>query len=165
MHMVGFMGSGKSTVGQLLARRLVWNYLDLDAMVVRHVGKPIAAIFADDGEAEFRRQESWVLEQVVHKPHTVVALGGGTITDPENHRLCDRVAATVWLRCPLEVLRGRLGDTSADRPLWLEKISLEALFEARQETYRKARYVVDARAPAARVAADIEDLLLAAGDC
>ena len=161
MHLIGFMGSGKSTVGRLLARRLVWNYLDLDALIVRHVGKPVAAIFADDGEAEFRRQESWVLRQATHKPRCVLALGGGTTVDPDNRKLCERAAVTVWLRCPLELIRERLAAEAAERPLWTGGLQIEDLFVARQPIYGLARHVVDATGSPDEVAAAIEELLLA----
>lgn len=95
IHLAGFMGCGKSTVARLLARRLVWNYLDLDILIARHAGASIAAIFAADGEASFRDMESHVLRQAVQKPCTVVALGGGTMVFEENRRVIGKHAMSV----------------------------------------------------------------------
>lgn len=108
LHLTGFMGSGKSTVGRLLARRLVWNFLDLDAVVAREAGRPVPGIFAAEGEEGFRRRERHALRQVVQKPRAVVALGGGTLTDPANRELCAGAATVVWLDVPLAVVRERL---------------------------------------------------------
>lgn len=151
VHLLGFMGCGKSTVGRLLARRLVWSFLDLDALVERHAGRPIAMIFADQGESGFRAVESFVLRQAVQKPGAVVALGGGTVLDPTNRALCQRNAVTVWLRCTAGTLRRRLGPASAERPLW-HPDDLETRMSLREAAYRLADFVVDADGAADQVA-------------
>lgn len=163
IHLVGFMGSGKSTVGRLLARRLVWNFLDLDALVERHAGRSIAEIFSSDGEAEFREQESFVLRQAVQKPRTVLALGGGTPVDARNWALSATTAMTVWLRCPIDVLLGRVAEPG-ERPLWLERQQLERLLSARQPQYARCDHVVDASDRAEQVAERIERIVRAAGN-
>jgi shikimate kinase len=146
IHLAGFMGSGKSTVGRLLARRLLWNFLDLDAVVERHAGRSIAQIFDEDGEAAFREMESHVLRQVVSKPDTVVALGGGTLIERGNVDISRSRAVLVWLRCPLEVLRERCGDVDTARPLWGDPDALQARLEERLPGYRSAELRVDAGA-------------------
>ena len=160
VHLLGFMGSGKSTVAARLARILVWNYLDLDALIVRHVGRSIAQIFADGGEPEFRRNEAFVLRQAVQKPRTVLALGGGTTLDAANRLLSETVAVTVWLDCPLEVLHRRLGPAAAgERPLWSNPADLSALYAERRPTYAEAALRVDASADADAVALRIATAL------
>jgi len=157
IHLMGFMGSGKSTVARHLARRLVWNYLDLDALVVRHEGASIAAIFADSGEAGFRRIERHVLRQAVQKPRTVVALGGGTPVSTANREVIGRHAMSVWLRVGFAVCRERVaGDDS--RPLFADLDAAHRLFTARAEAYATADFTVEGERPAAEVAAAIERL-------
>ena len=145
VHLIGFMGSGKTTVGQLLARRLLWNFLDLDALVVRYAGKEISAIFADQGEEGFRGAEQHVLRQVVQKPHSVVALGGGTFVDPTNREISKRAAASVWLRCSLQAIRARLPAAERRRrPLWRDPSELRTLYDDRQRAYTGADHAVNA---------------------
>lgn len=159
LHLTGFMGSGKSTVGRLLARRLVWNFLDLDAVVARLVGRPVPEIFASEGEQGFRDYERQALRQVVQKPRTVVALGGGTLIDPANRAVCAASAEVVWLDVPLPVARARLRDEAGDRPLWGEAAELEARFRERLPGYRSAGIRVDASgAPEAVAVAVLEAL-------
>ena len=149
------MGSGKSTVGRLLARHLLWNFLDLDGVVERHEGRSVARIFAESGEAAFRDSERHVLRQVVSKPSTVVALGGGTLIDEGNQVLSRRHAALVWLRCPLEVLEARCAgdeDLAAERPLWGERAALQQRYDERLSGYEAAEFVVDADDEAEAVA-------------
>lgn len=154
LHLTGFMGSGKSTVGRIVARRLLWNFLDLDGIVERHAAKPVEAIFDEDGEPRFRELERHVLRQVVDKPRTVVALGGGALLDPANHRLVKERAVLAWLRCPLDLLQERCapaGEASA-RPLWGDRGRIEELYEARLPGYRTADVIVDASPPPEEVA-------------
>lgn len=152
IHLTGFMGSGKSTVGRQLARRLVWNFLDLDRVVERHEGRSVARIFAEDGEQQFRASERHVLRQVVAKPDTVVALGGGTLIDPGNVETVCGHATLVWLRCSLDVLEARCGGSDATRPLWGDPQALRKRYAERLPGYRAADIVIDAEADADSVA-------------
>ena len=161
IHLAGFMGSGKSTVGRLVARRLLWNFLDLDGVIERHEGRPVGRIFAESGADHFRDLERHVLRQVVSKPATVIALGGGTLIDADNQALCRERAAVVWLRCPLEVLAKRLQDGTTTRPLWGNGETLQACFEERRAGYEAAEYRVDADAAPKQVAKGIIEMLLA----
>src|SRR5271169_2588511 len=76
--LTGFMGAGKSTIGRLLADRLNWNFLDLDAHLEARTGSTIPQLFAEQGEARFRRLESTALASALARTNTVLALGGGT---------------------------------------------------------------------------------------
>jgi len=155
VHLTGFMGSGKSTVGQLLARRLLWNFLDLDGAIERQEGHSVARIFEEGGESAFREIERHVLHQVVQKPSTVVALGGGTLIDPANQRLCAERAAVIWLRCPLEGLQQRCAGLQESRPLWGDEEALQRRYEERLPGYETAAHVVDATAGPEQVVAEI----------
>ncbi len=165
VHLVGFMGCGKSTVGQLLARRLLWNFLDLDALIVRHAGRSIAEIFAEEGEESFRQTETFVLRQATQKPRTVVALGGGAHMAAENRQLSAQMATSVWLRCDFAELQRRVGSAEVrargTRPLWPDPAAARALLEQREPIYAQADLVVDAGLLPDEVAATIEALLRA----
>lgn len=155
VHLTGFMGSGKSTVGRLLARGLVWNFLDLDGVIERHEGRNVARIFAAGGQEAFRDAERHVLRQVVGKPQTVVALGGGTLIDPANRDLSRVHAVLVWLRCPLDVLEKRCGESDAARPLWGDRDALERRYAERLAGYESADLIVDATGDPAAVAEEV----------
>lgn len=156
LFLVGFMGSGKTTVGSLLAARQGWKFVDLDEQIEQQLGRSIPQIFAEQGEPFFRQAESTILGEVLaaaaHTP-TVVALGGGTIAQPANF---DRIRAnggiTVWLRCPLEELRRRCS-TMTNRPMFRDAASFQALYQQRLPYYQQADFAVDVagRPPAAVV--------------
>lgn len=115
--LIGMMGVGKSAVGRALARRLRRPFVDGDDAVVARAGRPIARIFAEDGEEAFRDLEARVLAEVLDRqPPVVLAAGGGVVVRPGNrHFLRDR-ASVVWLRAPVEELAERVG-SGAGRPL------------------------------------------------
>ncbi|MBX5466519.1 MAG: 3-dehydroquinate synthase [Firmicutes bacterium] len=113
--LMGMMGSGKSTIGPILAQALGRPFIDLDEEVARRAQKPIPAIFAEEGEAGFRCREVATLAAVLAGPPAVVALGGGTVEEPGARRLVES-EWVVWLDAPPEVLRERVGADS-ERPM------------------------------------------------
>jgi shikimate kinase / 3-dehydroquinate synthase len=115
--LVGLPGSGKSTVGPLVAERLGWSAVDLDGEIAHSSGRSPAAIIATDGERHFRDLELAALEDALRRPGPVViACGGGLITQPAARRLLTGLCTVVWLDAPDDVLIGRVGE-GADRPL------------------------------------------------
>lgn len=118
--LVGYRGSGKTTVGRVLADRLSWSFVDTDEMVVQRAGKSIKAIFAEDGEKTFRDLECLAVADAVARARHVVALGGGALGRDENRtaiRTAD--APVVYLSCtPEELLRRVHSDpkTADSRP-------------------------------------------------
>src|SRR5580658_7587207 len=100
IYLTGFMGSGKTTVAQVLADRLGWDFADLDAEIVAQERAAIAEIFDARGEAEFRRIETEMIRAWVRKVQrgmpTVIALGGGTFVQPENQRLLENAGVSIW---------------------------------------------------------------------
>jgi len=151
IHLTGFMGCGKSTVGSRLARLLKWEFIDLDAAVAERAGKSVAEIFADEGETVFRALEDQLLLEisVLATTHmgvqgSVVALGGGTLMDPENRDICAAIATIVWLRCPVAVVEGRCAADAGARPLWGSAEELEERLSEREPGYLCADLTVDA---------------------
>ena len=118
--LTGFMGSGKTTVGKVLADFLGCPFMDLDDLIVKKAGKSIPEIFAEDGEPAFRQQEARLLRQTVEKytENTVVlALGGGAVTAPASAALLREKTVCIYLRASLETLLQRLEGETAGRPL------------------------------------------------
>lgn len=116
VFLIGFMGSGKSTVGRLAAERLGRGFVDLDERIVEREGRPIPAIFAEDGEAAFRMAESAALAEIAAMPPSVVACGGGIVLDDANRAALGSLGLVVYLRVSAEEALARIGDTSG-RPL------------------------------------------------
>jgi shikimate kinase len=109
MTLVGYRGTGKSTVAELLARRLGCGWVDADAVLEERVGCTIAALVRDRGEPAFRDAEAALLAELVARDDLVLATGGGVVLRPENRRLlADRGRPVVWLQAPAEVIRARL---------------------------------------------------------
>jgi shikimate kinase len=143
IYVVGFMASGKSTVGRHLAHRLGWNFFDTDNEIEAAEKTTIADLFAARGEAEFRRVESGILRQHVGwiergRP-AVLALGGGAFVDPTNRTLVVDNGISVWLDCAFETVRRRVAQQHAPvRPLAQNPEQFASLYEARREIYRLA---------------------------
>ncbi len=146
IYLVGFMGSGKSTVGKLLAYELGWSFVDLDDDIEAAQGRTIADIFDKEGEEEFRRLETQAIQKRVRTIQTgrpmVVALGGGAFSVQANYELLQDNGVTVWLDCPLTLIRARLGG-GVDRPLARDPSHFEHLYFARRAAYQRADYRVE----------------------
>lgn len=143
--MVGFMASGKSTLGRMLADQIGWHFSDLDQEIEQQERKTISAIFEETGEAEFRRIEHELMKKRVRaiecgRP-TVMALGGGTFAQSENYALVENNGVSVWLDCTLEQIEKRVGRTN-DRPLARDPAHLRALYDQRREFYALADFRV-----------------------
>jgi shikimate kinase len=138
--LTGYMGSGKSTVGQEVARRLGWQFVDLDDAVVAQAGKDIPSIFEDEGEGGFRRREFVALGEIVMGEAlgdgVVVALGGGTLTNSESAALVEGRAAVVYLDIDAEEAWKRV--RRSDRPLAQERQKFELLLARRRPLYESA---------------------------
>ena len=133
--LVGFMGAGKSTAGELLAEELGLGFVDTDKVVQKRAGATIPGIFASGGEEAFRSLEREVVAEVLRGPRCVVALGGGAVGDPETRAdLFD--ALVVYLETSYATVNERIGEP-AERPMLQLEDPLE-LFNARHELYRSA---------------------------
>jgi shikimate kinase len=157
LYLVGFMGSGKSAVGRLLAHELGWSFADVDEDIEKAQGVSIAQIFDTRGEQAFREMEQEALRKRVReiecgKP-MVLALGGGAFIDPDTRKLLEERGVTVWLDCPFPRINARVKDQT-HRPLARDPEKLQQLFDDRRDVYRKAEHRIEADTddPAAIVA-------------
>lgn len=141
IFLVGFMGAGKSTVGRAMAELIGFDFIDLDEIIQSRAGKTISAIFAEDGEAAFRRIEREAIISCRGRKRTVVALGGGAYISEENRAIVHSIGKSVWLDCPLEVCLKRTADDNS-RPLLKSEIEMKALYESRLPFYSLADFVV-----------------------
>jgi len=156
VYLVGMPGSGKSTVGPELARRLGAPFVELDGEIERAAGKAVREIFAEEGEGRFRELEAAALVEAATRDPSVVSCGGGVVLEPANRITLRATGTVVFLSVPLEVLRTRVVP-AAERPLIHEEVDLERLFREREPLYREfAAHVVDGRGSVEEVAEAIE---------
>jgi len=155
LALIGFMGSGKTLVGALVAQRAGAGFHDLDLMIEDEAGMAISDIFATRSEAAFRAIESDLLPKAL-EPGSVVALGGGTQVDDRNWALIRERALTVYLKASFDTLWTRISGLSV-RPLAAgrPRAKLEALFEQRRPRYEQADHTVDANGPLDTVATEV----------
>lgn len=159
IYLVGFMATGKSTVGRHLAARLRWRFEDIDHLIEVREKRTIAEIFAKQGEPYFRAVEREMLALLRPLRHVVVATGGGTFADPENRSAINLDGASVWIDVPLAELIARI-PLDGRRPLASDRTQLERLYAARTESYRMAHLRANAsRSSAAGVVDQIIDAL------
>lgn len=161
--LTGFMGSGKSTVGPLVAKRLGWRFVDADDVIVANTAMPIHAFFARHGEAAFRKLEHETIARLAAGDRLVLALGGGAIeTDATRELLLNRpgtllVHLEVTLATTLERCRG----TEKIRPVLADQANLIARYERRLPLYRLAHFSIPADLVSPKKLA--ESVVLAAG--
>ncbi len=158
IYLTGFMASGKTTIGRLLAEDLGWHFSDLDEQIEAQQGTSIAQIFDTLGEQEFRRIESEAIRAHVRSVErgrpTVIALGGGAFVQPENIDLLEDHGITIWLDCPLETVRQRVAKAT-HRPLARDTQRLEELYRERRAVYARAAYriLIESDEPSVAIAA------------
>lgn len=141
--LVGFMGSGKTSIGARLAELIGWSFVDLDGLIEERTGRKIAAIFRDSGEPAFRAEERGAAQESVARERRVIAAGGGAFADPETREILKAGSATVYLECDLDTVLDRV-PADGSRPLAGNRETMRRLFLARQASYRSADVSVDA---------------------
>lgn len=137
LYLAGFMGAGKSSVGPILARALARPFIDLDREIERREGRPIAGIFAREGELHFRRLERDALRRASGGREAVIALGGGALASAAGRARVAR-GFSVWLDAPLAALKERCRRPGEpERPLLLVPGSFERLYRERRPLYAR----------------------------
>ena len=137
--LTGFMGAGKSTIGRLLAARLNWDFLDLDAHLEARTNTSIPELFARHGEAHFRRLESTALASALSRSNTILALGGGTPEDLTNRLLLEQTPGTftIFLDAPFPTLFDRCMLQDIARPVLTDPAAAQLRFQKRHPLYRR----------------------------
>ncbi len=150
IYLIGFMGSGKTTVGRVLARRLGFDFLDIDNEVERLAGMSVRGIFKTRGEDFFRELERRVLQQTLDRENTVISTGGGTPCQHGNMEFIKNSGVSIYLMMQLDSILNRLEKSKNPRPLVQglnrEELSsyVESELEKRKEFYNSADYVIKA---------------------
>ncbi len=155
LYLIGYRGTGKTTVGRMLAERVHWTFVDADAHLEQTAGRSIKEIFALEGEAGFRDRESRNLRALAGRSRCVIATGGGIVLADENRRLLRDTGFVVWLTAPVEVVASRIAaDSTTDerRPNLTVggTAEIEELLKKRQPLYRSCadlEIATDGRSP------------------
>lgn len=140
----GFMGCGKSTIGNLLSKKMGMSFVDLDSYIEKRENKTVAEIFADSGEEYFRQIEKEVSKELAQKKALIIATGGGTLTFRENVDVFKNSGKIVLLDVPVEVVSERLREDTT-RPLLNrpdKEQAMRELYEKRMPLYKNAADIV-----------------------
>jgi shikimate kinase len=150
IFLIGYRGTGKSTIARLLAEQLKYDWIDADDEIERRAGKSIAAIFAEDGEAAFRELEAVVVADLCRSRKIVVALGGGAVMSEANRTAIRLAGIVIWLKASVETIANRMGadtTTASRRPNLTPAGGLneiESVLATREPIYRAcAMFEVD----------------------
>jgi len=141
--LIGFMGTGKSTVGKRLAQSLAWDFVDTDSEIGEVTSLSVTEIFRRHGETRFRSEERIVVARLSQQDRIVIATGGGTVVDPLNWEALARKGIIVALHASMEAILSRIGHKN-DRPLLKgTNEEIEKLWSERQACYAQADFTVD----------------------
>lgn len=144
IYLCGFMGSGKTTVGKLLAEKLGYKFVDTDQFIEKNEKTTIRDIFENSGETQFRKLENRVIKQIaVSEENTVIALGGGSLMRKANLKLIKTSGYLIYLNADRHTIAARLQADTA-RPL-LQRASLDTLFKQRKPGYETASLIMKTR--------------------
>ena len=150
IFLIGFMGSGKTTTGRMLAESLRYSFADLDQLIEEREGMEITGIFARQGEDYFRRVEAEVLDSLVGRERLVVACGGGTACFHDNMQKMKSAGLTLYLKVSPALLARRLATQHSSRPLVAGmqgdrlKNHIRKLLSGREGWYRQCDIIYDA---------------------
>jgi len=158
--LIGVTGSGKTSVGWLLAHLIGYGFLDTDQFIEQQAGKSVADIFAESGEDEFRKVERQSVHALGGLRTHVIATGGGAVVDPETWGMLTQLGSTVWINTPAEEVAKRLNmkpDALRSRPLIADLVNVPdkaqrlkqltdrigALIAQRKDRFQEAKLVMN----------------------
>ena len=162
VYLIGLRGSGKSTIGRLLAERLGWSFIDADEALEAAAARSIVEVFATEGEAGFREREAAVIGELAKRDKHIVACGGGVVLRPANRHLLRTTGQCVWLTADVKTLYERVDcdpSTATRRPALTAlpgPAEIERLLCEREPLYREVAHLTiatDGRSPADVVSA------------
>jgi thiamine-phosphate diphosphorylase len=153
IYLIGFMGSGKTTVGRRVAERLGLPFVDLDTEIEKASGLTIRRLFEESGEAAFRQRESVFLSGTESLPSAVIATGGGSFVQSENQEMIQKLGTAIFLDVPFETILERLSGKN-DRPLFAGPEQAGQLFAQRDPFYRMGSITVALSKESVEEAAD-----------
>lgn len=134
--LIGFMGSGKTTVANILAKKLSLEAIEMDNLIIKKTGKSINRIFNEDGEKRFRELETQISKSFLHKNNCVISSGGGIVINKINIDFLKNNGKIIFLKTSFQEIEKRLKNTK-DRPLFKDKKSVKKLFNFRQKLYEE----------------------------
>jgi shikimate kinase len=153
IYLIGFMGSGKSTVGKRLALRLKYSFIDMDRMIEKEAGMPVRKIFEEKGEDEFRRMEHELVVKTTKLKDVVISTGGGVPCFFDNMEIINSNGISIYLKMTSEDLLKRLRGSKYERPL-ISDLSTDELADyireklrEREPYYLKSKYIIDGKDP------------------
>lgn len=147
--LIGYMGSGKTTVGKRLAKKLNLQFIDMDLFIENHYRKSISAIFEEKGEAKFREIERKALHEIIDFENVVISTGGGLPCFFDNMAVMNQAGTTIYLKVSVEELAKRLKTGKQQRPLIKDKNPEEMKdfiavnLEKREKFYNKANFIFE----------------------
>lgn len=147
IFLVGFMCSGKTTVGNLLAEKLGWNFLDVDEEIEKREGLTIPEIFKQKGERYFRKLEIEVLKELASLHRVIVSTGGGLGANPQAMKLMKEKGFVVWLKVSFEEFLKRCGNDTSRPLLSLGEEKLRELLKERERVYSQAHLILESEDP------------------
>ena len=149
IFLIGFMGSGKSTLGKRLARKIGYQHVDMDQLIEETAGMTIPGIFSEHGEEVFRKWEHDILMELCKREKVVISSGGGAPCHNDLIGIMNRQGTTIYIELPPQVLQDRLLHSRTERPLIKGKSDSELLnyirekLKEREPFYRKAHHIID----------------------
>jgi shikimate kinase len=152
VFLVGFMGSGKTTIGKYIARDMGWTFVDMDDYFVQKHNCSIKEYFANEGEESFRKAEHEIVKELSTMDKIVVATGGGAPCYYDNMEIMNKSGLSIYISVVPEILATRLSKAKSERPLVADKSDSELLdyikakLDEREPFYRKARMITDGEA-------------------
>ncbi len=161
IFLIGFMGSGKSTLGSKLARYVGYDFVDMDHLIEETAGMTIPGIFSEHGEDVFRKWEHEILLELCGRENVVISTGGGAPCHNDMIRIMNDHGATIYIQLPANALKDRLLNSKTERPLIKGKSESElleyisSLLAEREKYYQEARYVVNGVNLVAEALADL----------